>query len=82
MLLIFEADGYKQNKGVGLATNSFSISDNEKLITALNNKFGFNCWMVDDHGQPTIFISHSDLALLQQIVSHYMLPSLLYKIHL
>lgn len=75
-------DGYKKNKGVGLATNSFSISDNKKLITALNNKFGFNCWMVSDHGQPTIFIPHSDLASLQQLVLPYMLPSLLYKIHL
>ena len=75
-------DGYKKNKGVGLATNSFSISDNVKLITALNNKFGFKCWMVNDHGQPTIFIPHSDLAVLQQLVLPYMLPSLLYKIHL
>lgn len=78
-------DGYKKNKGVGLATNSFSISDNVKLITALNNKFGFKCWMVNDHGlgtTPTIFIPHSDLAVLQQLVLPYMLPSLLYKIHL
>lgn len=59
-------DGYKKNKGVGLATNSFSITDNEKLINVLNNKFGFNCWMVDDHGLPTIFISHYDLNKLQQ----------------
>lgn len=35
--------------------------------------------MVDDHGQHTIFIPHSDLALLQQIVLPNMLPSLLYK---
>ncbi len=82
LVFLIQCDGYKKNKGVGLATNSFSISDNENLITALKNKFGFNCWMVDDHGQPTIFIPHSDLALLQQIVLPNMLPSLLYKIHL
>jgi len=35
-------DGYKKNKGVGLATNSFSISDNQLLINVLNIKFGFN----------------------------------------
>ena len=41
--------------------------------------------MVNDHGlgtTPTIFIPHSDLAVLQQLVLPYMLPSLLYKIHL
>jgi len=75
-------DGYKKNKGVGLATNSFSISDNQLLINVLNIKFGFNSWIVDDHNLPTIFIPKSDLNILQNIVSPYMYPTLLYKIHL
>jgi hypothetical protein len=36
-------DGYKHNTGVTLATNAFSISENELLINALNQKFGFSC---------------------------------------
>ena len=58
-------DGYKHNKGVSIATNSFSVSDNELLINALNTKFGFSCWMVSDHGQPSIFIPKSDLKNLK-----------------
>lgn len=75
-------DGYKKNSGVGLATNAFSILENEILIKALNNKFGFSCWRVKDHGKPTIFIPKRDLNNLQNLVSPYMHQTLLYKIHL
>jgi len=35
-------DGYKANKGVALATNSFSISENKILINALKLKFNLS----------------------------------------
>ena len=54
-------DGYKKNKGVGLATNGYSVADNETLNFAINKNFGLNSGMVSDHGQPTIFIPYSDL---------------------
>ncbi len=75
-------DGYKHNKGVSIATNAFSIKENELLINALNKKFGFSCKIIDDHGYPTIYIPFSDLTKLQNLVTPYMHPSLLYKIHL
>lgn len=75
-------DGYKYNKGVALATNSFSISDNELLINALNVNFGFKAWMINDHGQPSIFIPKCDLINLQKIVLPNMHSTLLYKIYL
>lgn len=75
-------DGYKKNQGVGLATNSLSIPDNEKLVKALNDKFGFSCWIVDDHGSPSIYIPKSDLIKLQELVATILHPTLLYKIHL
>ena len=75
-------DGYKKNKGVGLATNSFSISDNEKLVNALNAKFGFSSWIVDDHGLPSIYIPKKDLIKLQQLVAPIIHPTLFYKLHL
>ena len=53
-------DGYKKNKGVGLATNSFTFSNNQKLVKALNTKFGFSSWIVDDQGSPSIYIPKSD----------------------
>nr|NP_043735.1 hypothetical protein AlmafMp16 [Allomyces macrogynus]AAC49236.1 OMEGA orf [Allomyces macrogynus] len=75
-------DGYKYNAGVALATNSFSISDNELLIDALNRKFGFSCWIINDHGQPSIFIPRVNLRKLQELVVPHIHTSLLYKIHL
>ena len=49
-------DGYKANKGVALATNSFSISENKILINALKLKFNLSPWIINDHGLPSIFI--------------------------
>ena len=57
LAFLIMCDGYKHNKGVSLATNSFSISENELLINALNKKFGFGCWAVKDHGKPSTFYS-------------------------
>lgn len=75
-------DGYKKNQGVGLATNSFSILENQLLIDALNKKFRLNSWIVDDHGLPTIFIPKRDLKNLQDITLLYIHTTLFYKIHL
>lgn len=72
----------KKNSGVGLATNAFSISENQILVDALNKNFGFNCKIVSDHGLPTIYIPKSNLTNLQDITLAYMHPTLLYKIHL
>jgi len=75
-------DGYKRNYGVALATNSYSIEDNNLLINILNEKFGLNSWLIRDHGKPTIFIPKRSMSLLQNIVLPYMHSTLLYKIHL
>jgi len=75
-------DGYKANKGVALATNSFSISENKILINALKLKFNLSPWIINDLGLPSIFIPNSDLKILLNLVLPYMLSNLLYKIHL
>jgi LAGLIDADG DNA endonuclease family len=75
-------DGYRYNKGVALATNSYSIEDNNLLINGLNIKFGFNTRLFKDHNQPSIFIPKSDLALLQKTVLPYMHYTMLYKIYI
>ena len=54
------SDGYKYNNSLALATNSFSISDNELLISALNKNFGFSSIIFSDHGQPSIFMRKKD----------------------
>lgn len=76
------SDGYKYNRSVALATNGFSIADNKLLMEALNRKFGFESWIIKDHGLPTIFIPKRNLVLLQEMVKPYMHNTLLYKIHL
>lgn len=75
-------DGYKYNKGVALATNAFTIEDNNLLIKALNNNFGLNSWLIKDHNNLSIFIPRKDLLLLQKIVLPYTHSTMLYKIHL
>jgi hypothetical protein len=75
-------DGWKHNKGVTIATNSFSISDNELLINALNQKFGLSCRMIYDHSYPSIHIPYTNMSILQNLVVPYMHSTLLYKIHL
>lgn len=82
LAVLIMCDGYKHNKGITIATNAFSISDNELLINALNNKFGFNCRMIYDHQYPSIHIPYSNLSNLQNLVVPHMHSSLLYKIHL
>lgn len=76
------SDGYKHNKGVTIATNAFSITENELLINSLNKKFAFSCRMISDHGYPSIYIPFSDLSNLQNLVVPHMHYSLLHKIHL
>jgi LAGLIDADG DNA endonuclease family len=75
-------DGYKYNKGVALATNSYSLEDNNLLIDALNTKFGLNARIFKDHDQPSIFIPKNDLIMLQKIVLPYIHYTMLYKIYL
>ena len=56
-------DGYKYNKGVALATNSYSIEDNNLLKNALNKNYGLSYRLFSDHNDPFIFIPRSDLII-------------------
>jgi LAGLIDADG DNA endonuclease family len=76
------SDGYINNNGLALATNSFSIYENEVLVNALNNKFKFTSRIIKDHDKPSIFIPSKNLICLQILVLDYMHPTLLYKFYL
>ena len=76
------SEAYKKNNGLGLATNSVTFSDNQKLVFALNTKFLFRSWIVDVNGSPSIYIPKSDLIKFTQLIRGIMQPTLLYKIHL
>lgn len=75
-------DGYKYNKGVAIATNSYSIDDNNLLINVLNSKFNLRARLFKDHNQPSIFIPKHNIALLQKMVSPFIHKTMLYKIYL
>ena len=75
-------DGLKHNRGVTIATNAFSVAENELLINALNKKFSLNSRIISDHGYPSIHISYKDLPQLQNLIVPYMHQTLLYKISL
>ena len=81
-LAFWVIDGYKYNAGVALATNSFSVEENELLIDALNKNFGFNSWIIDDHGKPSIYIPKQNLIQLQNLISKHIHYTILYKIHI
>ena len=76
------SDGWRHNKGVTIATNAFSIAENELLIEALNTKFELDWRLIKDHGYPSIHIPFTSLSKLQSIVVPYMHETLLYKISL
>lgn len=61
-------DGWKHNRGVTIATNAFSVAENELLINALNKKFSLNSRIISDHGYPSIHISYRDLPQLQNLI--------------
>ena len=82
LAILVMSDGYKHNKGVTLATNSFSVPDNELLINALNKKFALNSRLIYDHQYPSIHIPYKDLSHLQDLIVPFMHESLLYKLYL
>lgn len=76
------ADATWTGSGVRLHTDSFTISEVNLLIAAINTKFGLNSSInVADKSQEqyTIYIPKSDVEKLRSIVSPHMLPTFLYK---
>ena len=76
------SDGWNHNKGVTIATNSFSDAENELLISALKEKFALDCRLIRDHAYPSIHISFRSLSELQKLIVPFMHSSMLYKIYL
>lgn len=75
-------DGFISNKGVGIATNSFTVDDCHLLASVLTTKFGLNCKVLPRNGQSRIIIHSSSVKLLQELVLPFVHPSMLYKLHL
>jgi hypothetical protein len=80
-------DGQYKKSGLALCTDSFTLSDVVLLINILIIKFNLECTIQWDNRAngakyPRIYIRANSMAKLQALVSPYMVPSMLYKIHL
>ena len=82
LAFLIMSDAWRHNKGVTIATNSFSVAENELLIKVLNEKFALNSRLIYDHKYPSIHIPYRDLPKLQNLIVPYMHNTLLYKIYL
>jgi hypothetical protein len=76
-------DGARLPYGLTLCTDSFSIQDTVRLMNVLIIRYGLICTLrARGKGQYRIYISSKSMDLLRSIVKPYMIPSMLYKIHL
>lgn len=75
-------DGGRHGSGIRLHTNSFTLSDVQLLIIALNTNFGFKCTTHLNNENHVIYISSSSMDSLRSLVLPHMCPSMLYKIGL
>jgi len=72
-------DGSKQGHGVHLSVYAFSSLDVALLIAALT-KMGLQCTVHKHVAGPRIFISKSSMPLLCELVTPYMVPTMMYKL--
>jgi len=80
-------DGFKVNNGVGLATESFTEEEVDRLKFVLENKFDL---LVSKNPRKTnssinrfrLFISAKSRNKLHSLVMPYFIPEMLYKLNL
>ena len=74
-------DGSVKQSGLVICTDSYSVKDIVRLINVLMIRYRLDCWLRNHSPtQPRIYINQSSMALLFNIVSPYMHPSMLYKL--
>jgi len=76
-------DGGVQNTRLVLCTDSYSNKDVVRLMNVLMIKYNLECTMEGhNRGVPRIYIKATSMANLRVLVSPFMHPTMLYKIHL
>jgi len=76
-------DGSVSRHGLVLCTDSYSLSDNVKLMNVLMVKFQLDCTLrYSTSNRPRIYIRERSMETLRTIVLPYMDSSMLYKIKL
>ena len=73
-------DGTKNNKGLSLQTQSFTIQECVFIISVLIYKYNLKCSIQLQRNQPTIYISSKSMKKLIPCILPYMCKSMLYKL--
>jgi len=82
-LIMSDGNYDKLRKRVRIYTNSYSKQDVEKLQKAINDKLGIYVGILHDRNNQWILtIGYTQLFKLQEIVSIYFEPSMLYRINM
>lgn len=81
--LIMGDGQFVKTGGLTICTDSYSIIDVVRLMNVLMIRYDLDCTIhIPRKAQYRIFISKRSMAKLRTIVSPYIVPSMLYKIHL
>ena len=75
-------DGYKSGKGFYLCTESYNLSDNEKLREILTNKFNLKCGIHKHSNGHRLYIFSTSKERLLELVKPYLLDHFYYKFDL
>lgn len=73
-------DGFSRNGGVGLATDSYSISDCVLLLNVLIIKYDLDVILYMHMGKPRLLIKKSSMGKLRSLVLDHMPSSMHYKL--
>ena len=75
-------DGAADGKQLRINTQSFTFSENEKLISFLRAKFGIEARLNEDKGCPRLRVSAATMERLKNLIKPYIIPNMLYKLSL
>lgn len=75
-------DGYKSGKGFYLCTESYTLSDNEKLREILKNKFNLECGIHKHSNGHRLYIFSTSKDSLLELIKPYLIAHFYYKFDL
>jgi len=75
-------DGAVDRKQVRLNTQSFSLLENEALVSLLRAKFGIEARLNRDKGRYRLRVTDASIRRLKDLVGPHLIPSMLYKLPL
>ena len=75
-------DGAADGKQLRFNTQSFSVQENDILISFLRAKFGIEVRLNQDKNRPRLRVKAASMNWLKELVKPYIIPSMLYKLSL